>query len=246
MFVHSGEGATNAPNDADAQFGIGFARSAAEEAATVYAGENAQATASSRTQQMTTRSILFLSHAAPPVAAGQADLTSMDANGFTLNVATASGGVNWNVGYLALRGARIGVGNFNQPAAAGAQTPVSALTFEPQGIMLASWNLAAALTPAAGRTSIGAGGGSTIVDGNIWFQEQDAAGTANTNAYNDATNVISTGTNAATTNATQASLTSLQMGGFTLTWTLANAVARQILYWAIGPRDIADIKEIFP
>jgi Tfp pilus assembly protein PilX len=245
MFVHAGDGATTAPNDLDAQFGIGFAQSATSRGAMVYAGETAQATSSSRWQQLTTKVILFLSHAAPPVAAGQADLFSMDSNGFTINVTTASGVGNWNVGYLALRGARVGVGTFNQPAAAGAQTPVSNLAFEPQGVMLASRNLATALTLAAGRTSIGAGGGSTIVDGNIWFQERSALATSDANAYNDATNIISMGLNTSTASVAQASLTSLQLGGFTLTWGLANAVARQILYWAIGPRDYDDTKELY-
>jgi hypothetical protein len=244
MFVHAGDGSIDA-DTLDAQFGIGFSESSSARGAMVYAGETAQGTSSSRWQQLTSKVILFLSHAAPPVAAGQADFTSMDSNGFTINVTTASGGANWNVGYLALRGARIAVGTFNQPAAAGAQTPVGNLTYEPQGVMLASRNLATAATLAAGRTSMGAGGGSAIVDGNIWFIEQNAAGTSNTNSYNDATYIISTGTNASTANATQASLTSLQLGGFTLTWTLANAVAREILYWAIGPRDYDDTKELY-
>ncbi len=246
MFVHAADGATTAPNDPDAEFGIGFAQSASARSAMVYAGPNGLGTSASRWQQLTNKAILFLNHAAnPPTATGQADFVSMDSNGFTINVTTASGGANWNVGYLALRGARVAVGAFNQPAVVGAQTPVSNLTFEPQGVMLASRSLATATTLAAGRTSIGAGGGSTIVNGNIWFQERNAVGTANANAYNDATNIISTGTNASTANAAQASLTSLQLGGFTLTWTLANAVAREILYWAIGPRNYEDTKELY-
>ena len=64
--------------------------------------------------------------------------------------------------------------------------------------------------------------------------------------YNDATNVISMGTNVnPPTNLAQATLQSLSLGGFTLNWTAADAAAREILYWAIGPRDYADIEEIF-
>jgi hypothetical protein len=51
------------------------------------------------------------------------------------------------------------------------------------------------------------------------------------------------GTNATTTNPAQASLQSLLLGGFSLNWTAADATTRQVLYWAIGPRDYADILE---
>lgn len=244
MFVHAGDGSIDT-NAADAQFGIGFAQSSSARGAMVYAGETAQGTSSSRWQQLTSKAVLFLSHAAPPVAAGQADFSSMDSDGFTINVTTASGGANWNVGYLALRGARVATGAFDEPAATGVQTPVSNLTFKPKGVMLASRSLATAVTLAAGRTSIGAGGGSPVVDGSIWFQEQNAVGTSNTNEYNDATNIISMGANNATTNVAQASLQSLDLGGFALNWIARNS-NREILYWAMGPRSFADIEEIYP
>lgn len=244
MFIHAGDGSIDT-NAADSEFGIGFAQSSSARGALVYAGRtNVNAGITPGWQQLTNEAILFLNHAAtPPTAAGQADFVSMDADGFTINVTTASGGANWNVGYLAVRGARVGTGAFNQPTSVGAQSPVTTLAFQPQGVMLVSRSLATGATITCGRTSIGMARGGTIVDANVWYREQCGVATSNANAYNDAINVISMGANNATTNPAQASLQSTNLGGFTLNWTAADATAREILYWAIGPRDYADIQE---
>ncbi len=246
MFIHGADGALDA-NLTDAELGIGFAQSASARGAMVYAGQTGiNVNIRPRWQQLTDKVILFLNHAAtPPTARGQADFVSMDSNGFTINVTTASGGAGWNVGYLALRGARVNAGRFNEPGATGVQTPVTSLTFRPKGVFLASRSLATGATLAAGRTAIGAGGGAPIVDGNIWFQEQNGVNTSNANSYNDATNIITMGANNAITNVARASLQSLDLGGFTLNWGARNAT-REILYWVVGPRNYADVNEVFP
>jgi hypothetical protein len=250
MFIHAANGAIDAVNAGDAEFGIGFAQSSTARGAMVYSSQTGVGNATPGWQQLTNRAILFLNHAPgngnPPTQAGQADFFSMDSNGFTIDVRTASGGANWNVGYLALRGARVATGAFNQRTSVGTQSPVT-LAFYPQGIMLAGRDLATAATVAAGRTSIGAAGGSPIVGGNVWFEDQSGVGTSNTNMYNNATNIISMGTNVnPPTNLAQATLQSFSLGGFMLNWTAADAVAREILYWVIGPRDYADIEEFYP
>ena len=245
MFIHAANGAVDT-DLANAEFGVGFAQGASARNALVYAGASAINTGIAPVwQQLTNRAILFLDPTVnSPTATGQADFTSMDANGFTVNVTTASGGAGWNVGYLALRGARVGTGAFNQPTVTGSQVPVSSLAFRPKGMMLASRSLATAATLAAGRTAIGAAGSSPIVDGNIWFHEVTGVNTSDANASNDATNVIAMGANAnASTNTAQAIVQSLNLGGFTLNWGAADAVVREVLYWAIGPRDYADIRE---
>jgi len=249
MFIHAADGAIDAVNAGDAEFGIGFAQSSTAGGAMVYSSQTGVANATPGWQQITNKPILFLNHAPgnnnPPTQAGQADFVSMDTNGFTIKVTTPSGGANWNVGYLALRGARVASGAFNQRTSVGTQSPVT-VAFYPQGIMLAGRDLATAATVAAGRTSVGAAGGNPIVSGNVWFEDQSGVGNSNTNIYNDATNIISMGTNVnPPTNLAQATLQSLSLGGFTLNWTAADAVAREIMYWAIGPRDYADVEEIF-
>jgi hypothetical protein len=63
--------------------------------------------------------------------------------------------------------------------------------------------------------------------------------------YSDAANIISMGLNSATSNIDQATLQSLNLGGFTLDWPVVSGTAREILYWAIGPRNFDDTKELY-
>ena len=252
MFLHAGDGATDT-NNADAELGIGFAQSSSARGATVYASENVKPTAPGW-QQLTNKAIAFLSHTTGglPVAAGQADFVSMDNNGFTINVTTPSGAGTWGVGYLALRGGRVTTGVFNENIATGTQSPAT-LAFKPNGVMLASRNLATGAGVNAARLSIGAAGlgtGGAIINGNVWAQDlsgQSAGGANSTraNMYNDATNIISMGVNSAATNIDQATLQSLNLGSFTLDWTVVSGTAREILYWAIGPRSFDDTKELY-
>lgn len=246
LFIHAADGALDA-DVTDAELGIGFAQSATARGTLVYAGEsNVNVNIRPRWQQLTDKAILFLDHAAtPPTAAGQADFVSMDSNGFTIDVTTASGGATWNVGYLALRGVRVNTGAFDEPGATGSQTPVSNLPFKPKGVMLASSSLASGAALAAGRTAIGAGGGSPIDEASIGFYEESGVSTSDVNSYNDAANIISMGANNSSTNPAQASLQSLDLGGFTLNWGARNAT-REILYWAVGPRNHADVNEVSP
>jgi hypothetical protein len=46
----------------------------------------------------------------------------------------------------------------------------------------------------------------------------------------------------------QADFVSFNSNGFTLNWTTADATARQILYWAIGPTNsgVLDWREVLP
>jgi hypothetical protein len=257
MFLHAGDGAINTTNN-DAELGIGFAQSSSARGAVVYASQTNIATTAPGWQQLsnataTPRAIAFLNHTTGglPTAIGQADFVSMDNNGFTINVTTASGGANWGVGYLALRGARVTTGAFNgRTTTTGTQSPVT-LGFQPKGVMLVSRDLATATTVNAARLSIGAAGigaAGAIINSNIWAQDQSGrsgAGSTLTNMYNDATNIISMGANNATTNPAQADLQSLDLGGFTLNWTVVDATAREILYWAIGPRNYDDTKELY-
>ncbi len=244
LFVQAANAVDNT-DTAHAQLGLGFATTAGQ-GTLVSAGTHNLATSASRWQQLTSAAISYINPATNPpdtVGQGRASLVSMDSNGFTINVNPAPAGANWNVGYLALRGVRAATGSFNQPAAAGIQNSVSTLAFRPIGLMLASWNLAAAGTLNPGRTSIGVAGGNPAAASNVWYAEASAASPSVTNSYNDATNVISMGPNATITNPAQASLQSLLLGGFSLNWTAADATTRQVLYWAIGPRDHADILE---
>jgi hypothetical protein len=249
LFLTSDIGNLNA-NLSNASLGLGFASSSSRQGALVSGGQdNINTNIRPRWQQLTDKAVMLVNSGAnPPTATGQAGLFSMDSDGFTLNVTTASGGANRFVGYLALRGVRAAVGSFNQPTStSGVINAVADLAFQPTGLMLASRNLASGITLDAGRTSIGAGGassGSAASSSNIWFVEESGVDTSNTNSYSDASNIISLGANNTVTNAAQASLSSRFLGGFSLNWAATtDAVARQILYWAIAPRDYSDIRE---
>ncbi len=251
MFLNASDN-TNDTSFPDSNFSVGFALSSTARGANAFAAHNGvtRATALQPSyQQLTDHAILFLDQTAnPPTANGQADFVSMDTNGFTISVNPVPnvGAAPRTVGYLALQGAPFFTGALIQPAATGTQN-ITSPGYRPQGVMTISRNLATGATVGFGRTSIGSAGERTIVNQNVWFQEGNVAANVASNAdmYNDATNLLSFGTSPAATNTATAKLSSFLSNGFSLTWTAADAVARQVLYWTIG-RDFADIQETYP
>ena len=218
-----------------AQLGIGFAQSAASQAALVAAGnDNTGNNADKRWQQRTDSSILLLSTANPPAQYAVASLVSLNANGFTLSKPTLPAAAT-PIFYLALKGGTHKVGSFKQAIAGGSQT-TTGVGFQPEQLILASRNLIATITvDGLGAISIGAAQ-SSANSGSLWFQDRsDQDNTANQmNMYNSTTDVITLAT-AASTLTGRADFTSFVSDGFTLNWTSTDGTERQIIYWAIGP-----------
>jgi hypothetical protein len=255
MFLNASDN-TSDTSFPDANFSIGFALSSTARGATAFAAHNGVTRATQLQpsyQQLTNKAILFLDQTAdPPTANGEADFVSMNTNGFTINVNPVPnvGNAPRTVGYLALQGSPFFTGAFNQPVATGTQN-ITSPGYRPQGVMAISRNLASGTTfaPPYGRTSIGSAGERAITNQSVWFQEGNVPGgvgnPSNTDMYNDATNMLSLGTSPANTNTATAQLSSFLSNGFSLQWTAADAVAREVLYWTIG-RDFGDIHETSP
>lgn len=253
MFLNASDNA-NDTSFPDSNFSVGFALSSTARSASAFAAHNGvlrNTAIQPSYQQLTNHAILFLDQTAnPPTANGEADFVSMNTNGFTIcvNPVPNVGAAPRTVGYLALQGSPFFTGAFNQPAAIGTQN-ITSPGYRPQGVMAVSRNLASGTTfaPPYGRTSIGSAGERTIANQSVWFQEANAAANAasNTDMYNDATNFLSLGTSPANTNTATAQLSSFLSNGFSLQWTAADAVAREVLYWTIG-RDFGDIHETSP
>ena len=164
----------------------------------------------------------------------EANLTSMDSDGFTLNWSTVQATARY-VHYLAIKGPSFSIGSFNQATATGAQS-VSGLSTAPAAIIFNSVDAVTSSTPNAGSgaRTIGLASDSTH-RGNIW---QDPGNTAtHMNEILSRSTVLtmahSTGIASYTVDA-QSDFTSMDATGFTVNWSTADATAREILYLAIG------------
>lgn len=164
----------------------------------------------------------------------EADLVSMDADGFTLNWTNAAAGA-YRVPYLALKGGQYAVGSDTQNTSTGTKA-TTGVGFTPAGLMLASFNAAAA----AGRQdhhrkSIGVAA-STTSRRCIFLGDQNGVGTTNASQDSDTAAVIKmmTESGATPTLDAEADLSSLDADGFTLNWTTADATAREFCYLAFG------------
>jgi len=161
-----------------------------------------------------------------------ADLTSMDADGFTLNWTTVNGARQTFA--LCLKGGRFKVGSFNQPTSTGNQS-VSGVGFTPSGVLLMSWNNASSASLVEDhKLSLGAGSSSSD-RASVWTGDQDAVTTQQSNSNLDRTKILKMLAHAdSPTTDAAADLVSLDSDGFTLNWTTADATAREILYLVFG------------
>lgn len=232
LFLWSHTEAVNT-NTANSEIGLGFAKSSTARGAIVYSGpDNNGSNANKRWQQRTDSVILLLRpDQSPPSQDAIADFVSMNPDGFTINKSNAPN-ANTPIFFLAMKGGRHHVGSFNQPAATGNQA-ITGVGFQPQQLMLASFNLAATnAISAGGAVSYGAARSSTA-RGSIWFQDRSDRDPSEANVYTSTTDILTLATGPNTVNA-RADFVSFDPGGFTLNWTAAGGAARQVLYWTVG------------
>ena len=158
----------------------------------------------------------------------RADFTSMDADGFTINWANVTNGVD--IHYLALGGAdltNVFVGTFNKITTTGNQS-VTAPGFQPDCIIF----LGQRLTVDVGSGTllsycVGAATSSTA----RWvstFGAENGAATSDANS-NQRTNQVLAIQNAATLTSI-ADFVSMDANGFTINWSTATAVAERMHY----------------
>jgi hypothetical protein len=161
-----------------------------------------------------------------------ADLTSLDANGFTLNWSTVQASARYCFA-LCIKGGLHKVGTITQPTSAQSQA-TSGLGFTPDGLMTLSFNEAAtgSLVEEINNT-IGAATSSSARWA-IGVDSLDNAPNGDCDQVLSTTSVIRSLTPSTLAVEEVADLTSLDTDGFTLNFTTADATQRQTLYWAVG------------
>ena len=162
---------------------------------------------------------------------GECDLVSFDADGFTLSW-LGSGSERFFY-WLALKGPQFKVGNFTQKTSAGSDA-ITGVGFTPRAIILTSVdNTAAAGTVADQRFSLGMAS-DAAEEACIWYGDEDAQADTIADSDLDRAASIKMMTAGTPTIEAEADLTSFDADGFTLNWSTADAVAREIVYVAIG------------
>lgn len=239
LWGHTGALDTNLGN---AEIGLGLAKSSAARGAIVYAGLDASGPNTAKQWQQRTDSVILLltPTVSPPTQDAIADFVSMDVDGFTINKSDTPA-ANTTIFYLALKGGRHQVGAFNQATAIGNQA-IAGVGFRPEQLLLTSFNLIAQVgVVGGGAVSLGVAQYPTA-RGSVWFQDRSDNDPSDTNSYTNTTDVMTLaygtavgGTDGNPAVRAQADFVSFNQDGFTLNWITADATARQILYWAIGP-----------
>ncbi|MFQ5970300.1 MAG: hypothetical protein ACE5J2_07400, partial [Nitrososphaerales archaeon] len=135
--------------------GYGFATGAANERAIAIASDDAVGTSNTGRSQSDTSCIIILSNGTPTVAA-EAELTTFDSDGFTINWTTNEARADI-IHYIALGGSELTnalASSFTVTSGAGTQS-VTGLGFKPDFLMFISIDLTAAGSSTVGKASIG-------------------------------------------------------------------------------------------
>lgn len=204
--------------------GIGFAVSATQRGANCYFMDTASPFGET-TYQRITKCFVATSDAA---VLREADLVSLDSDGFTLNWTTAATGQT--IYALCLKGGQYHVGSLAQKTSTGAQA-TTGVGFQPTGLLLTHVGAAATTSVGVLGAYKGLGAASSAAarsvmwtgNGNDGVGELDRAAIYTSRA-DDSTPTLQG----------KADLTSFDADGFTLNYGTADATAREILYLAFG------------
>lgn len=157
-------------------------------------------------------------------------IASMDSDGFTIDLTTAPTAVDW--GFMAIKGGQYAVLSDTQKTSTGTQGKTGA-GFTPKGLFVFGANAAASssVDSTQSKVSIGASDGTT--EGASWASSLDNVATSDTNVAHVEDKVLRHATDPSTTDG-EADLSSLDSDGYTLSWTVADAVARQFIAVLFG------------
>jgi hypothetical protein len=203
------------------------------------AGDTNASNPSVASRAQKTDSTIFMTSGGPAFEiTKQATFVSMDAGGFTVNFTSAgTSNVASQIVSLALAGVKAKAGAFNKSTAAQpASQNVTSVGFLPGAVLLASDQAVTQTAPveiAHARFGIGASDGPR--EGSSAFCAADAVSPTNSDSVDKTSKVFTKMDNASAATDAEADMTSLDPGGFTLSWTKNDAVATQICYWALGP-----------
>lgn len=161
-----------------------------------------------------------------------ASLTSFDADGFTFNWSVVNGTANTHF-YVALRGPQFKVGSISQPTSP-ASVSTTGVGFRPKMLYFQSFQstATASVIDDAQLSQGGAQTSSTYFT--KLFNDEDAADPTNTDSARDNTYAVKIYDDAASSTVASAKLVTMSPNGFSLNWDVADATAREILYFAAG------------
>jgi hypothetical protein len=163
----------------------------------------------------------------------EASVSSFGTDGITLNWTTVqSTAIYFFVLYM--KGPKFKVVSFNQPAATGSQS-ITGVGFQPSAGLFTSF-CAAATTGQVADGNWGSGVGvSSTKRGWVWSSAR--SGNNNSSRGNGQDGVIAcyTENSSTPTFRSKADLTSWDSDGFTLSWTVSEATARQVIGLLVGP-----------
>lgn len=211
---------------------LGYGQSSSQRFFSNFFGNFNTPTYESRSKQTTSDILSRLTNAS--VVNGEADLTSLDSDGFTLNFTTNTAARRY--GYLALNGINVASGVFNQPSSTGNQS-VSGLSFTPSVAMFFSRGLVSSSTVDSSPSySIGSAVSSSSRNVSSFTSLENntrtAAGTDGSAAK--CIQLLLAVDNATPTLKADADFVTMDSTGFTVNWTTADATAREIGYWVFG------------
>jgi hypothetical protein len=237
LHFHSGWFFTAAPpaTITNAGFGLGMMdRSGSQCAVHVRASDAKNPTLTARAQR--TDASLYVTHEVGPIVTKQASFVTMDADGFTMNFTTSNSSAS-QIFSLALGGVRGKVGSFvKTTGSAPSQEPIGGVGMKPGLVLLSSVadTVESAITVDQMRYGLGAADGAHAAATALFDTHglatssagsMDFAGTAFAKV-NNATGMVDA----------RADVQSLDADGFTLDWTVNDAVATQLCYVALGAR----------
>lgn len=243
IHAHAGSDLTTAipagggVSQAGAFFGLGVMDITTGQWATGFnSGDGVSPTASKRGQRGSGSTIYMFDTAASDLK--NATLVSMDTDGFTVNFDANTDGTAAQIYSLALRGVKAKATNFNKSATAGSNIAqaVTGIGFRPAAVLFASnQNVSSAFAQNHARFGIGVTDGTSVGSTSI----ADAHAVNPSNAfYIDKTNrAFMKVDNTTQTIAAEATFTSADPDGFTLSWTTNDAVATQMVYLALAERE---------
>lgn len=165
----------------------------------------------------------------------EVDLVSLDSDGFTLNYTTTTASANYMF-YVALKGIQVDVGNFLQETSTGNKS-TTGIGFQPSAIIFQTIAQAASSSVQDNaRENVGVGVSSSSRF-SMFAGAKHNVNPSNSSQNQDTTKVIKMMTESTSSPTTEAAadLVSMDSDGWTLNWTTADATAREIIYFAIGP-----------
>lgn len=179
--------------------------------------------------QITTKCLRYTSAAA---VSFEADFVSMDTDGFTINVSTASGTPAF--GYFCLKGLQVAIGTETQKTSTGTKA-TTGIGFLPNALFFVSRGKtnSASITADAGMEFGSASAAGTEGSASSAALDAIASNTRN-QKYSNATKAISHITATAASGAPTVNglcdVSSLDADGYTLDWTTADATAREHIH----------------